>query len=200
MDDDRRQDAARRWASRRRRRRRRRSPSRCRNCSPATSSTTTVTRPEIDAGARRQRDRRQTKCRDSIFLPEGTKWLDEATVSSALGRSADRPPHASPGVHGLGLLGGSDRRHRTRSRSDQLGRQRRHARSRSPGPKPGRIDRERDHRGRSPSTVAIRAGSRSLESGVGETRGGPAHRRRRKARQTLEVEVEPVPGEKSHRE
>lgn len=41
----------------------------------------------------------------SVFLPGGTKWLDESTVSSALGSVSGSSGGASPGVHGLGLLG-----------------------------------------------------------------------------------------------
>jgi hypothetical protein len=42
----------------------------------------------------------------SVFLPEGTKWLDESAVASALGSiSGSSTGEASPGVHGLGLLG-----------------------------------------------------------------------------------------------
>jgi CARDB protein len=42
----------------------------------------------------------------SVFLPEGTKWLDESTVASALGSvSGSSGGEASPGIHGLGLAG-----------------------------------------------------------------------------------------------
>jgi hypothetical protein len=42
----------------------------------------------------------------SVFLPEGTKWLDESTVSSALGSVSGATGEATtPGVHGLGLVG-----------------------------------------------------------------------------------------------
>lgn len=45
---------------------------------------------------------------ESIFLPEGTKWLDEATVSSALGLVSGAGTGAeTAGIHGLGLLGTS---------------------------------------------------------------------------------------------
>jgi hypothetical protein len=42
---------------------------------------------------------------ESVFLPEGTKWLDETTVSSALSGVSGATGAATPGVHGLGLLG-----------------------------------------------------------------------------------------------
>jgi hypothetical protein len=41
----------------------------------------------------------------SVFLPEGTKWLDEATVSAALSGVNGATSASTPGVHGLGLLG-----------------------------------------------------------------------------------------------
>ncbi|MGE5281573.1 MAG: CARDB domain-containing protein [Chloroflexota bacterium] len=40
----------------------------------------------------------------SVFVPEGTKWLDEATVSAALGSVSGATGAATPGVHGLGLF------------------------------------------------------------------------------------------------
>jgi hypothetical protein len=45
---------------------------------------------------------------DSVFLPEGTKWLDEATVSAALSSvNGASESEVSGGVHGLGLSGTS---------------------------------------------------------------------------------------------
>ncbi len=44
---------------------------------------------------------------ESVFLPDGTKWLDEAAVSAALGSVSGSTASATPGVHGLGLLGTS---------------------------------------------------------------------------------------------
>jgi hypothetical protein len=42
----------------------------------------------------------------SIFLAEGTTWLDESAVASALGSiSGSSGGEASPGIHGLGLMG-----------------------------------------------------------------------------------------------
>ncbi|HEX3609746.1 MAG TPA: CARDB domain-containing protein [Solirubrobacterales bacterium] len=42
----------------------------------------------------------------SVFLPEETKWLDEGTVSAAIGSVSGSSPTTS-GVHGLGLIGTS---------------------------------------------------------------------------------------------
>jgi hypothetical protein len=41
----------------------------------------------------------------TVFLPEGTKWLEESTVSSALSSVSGASGTSTPGVHGLGLLG-----------------------------------------------------------------------------------------------
>ncbi|MGB7685374.1 MAG: CARDB domain-containing protein [Solirubrobacterales bacterium] len=42
---------------------------------------------------------------ESTFLPDGTKWLDESEVSTALGSISGSGGTATPGTHGLGLLG-----------------------------------------------------------------------------------------------
>jgi hypothetical protein len=42
---------------------------------------------------------------ESVFLPEGTRWLEESTVSTALGSISGASGAATPGVHGLGLIG-----------------------------------------------------------------------------------------------
>ena len=42
---------------------------------------------------------------ESVFVPDGTKWLDEEAVSSALGSVSGATGAATPGVHGLGLIG-----------------------------------------------------------------------------------------------
>jgi hypothetical protein len=44
---------------------------------------------------------------ESTFVPDGTEWLDEATVSSALGSVTGATAEETSGVHGLGLLGTS---------------------------------------------------------------------------------------------
>lgn len=41
----------------------------------------------------------------SVFVPEGIKWLEESTVSSALGAVSGSSGGETSGVHGLGLLG-----------------------------------------------------------------------------------------------
>ncbi len=42
---------------------------------------------------------------ESVFLPDGTKWLDESEVAAALGAVSGASGAATPGVHGLGLIG-----------------------------------------------------------------------------------------------
>ncbi|HEY8082350.1 MAG TPA: CARDB domain-containing protein [Solirubrobacterales bacterium] len=41
---------------------------------------------------------------NSVFVPDGTTWLDEAAVTSALGSVSGATGGATPGVHGLGLI------------------------------------------------------------------------------------------------
>ncbi len=43
----------------------------------------------------------------SVFVPDGTRWLDEEEVSAALGSVSGAAGASTPGVHGLGLLGTS---------------------------------------------------------------------------------------------
>ncbi|MEX2447523.1 MAG: CARDB domain-containing protein [Solirubrobacterales bacterium] len=43
----------------------------------------------------------------SVFVPEVTKWLDDSEVSAALGAVSGATGAATAGVHGLGLLGTS---------------------------------------------------------------------------------------------
>jgi hypothetical protein len=43
----------------------------------------------------------------SIFVPDETQWLDEDEVSAALGSVSGATGGATPGVHGLGLIGTS---------------------------------------------------------------------------------------------
>ena len=40
----------------------------------------------------------------SVFLPDGTKWLDESEVSAALASVSGASSASTPGVHGLGLI------------------------------------------------------------------------------------------------
>jgi hypothetical protein len=65
----------------------------------------TVTRPEID-GKLADNGIEGDDVPKSTFLPDGTKWLDEGEVKNALGAvNGSSGGTASPGLHGLGLLG-----------------------------------------------------------------------------------------------
>jgi hypothetical protein len=66
-----------------------------------------VTRPEID-GELETNGIDGSDVPESVFLPEGTKWLEAEAVSSALGSVNGSSSEATtPGVHGLGLAGTS---------------------------------------------------------------------------------------------
>ncbi len=64
----------------------------------------TVVRPEID-GVLAANGISGSDVPKSTFLPEGTKWLEESTVAAALGSISGTTGTATPGVHGLGLVG-----------------------------------------------------------------------------------------------
>jgi CARDB len=65
-----------------------------------------VARPEID-GVLADNGIEGDDVPKSVFLPEGTTWLDESAVSSALGSVSGSSSETTSGVHGLGLLGTS---------------------------------------------------------------------------------------------
>ena len=64
----------------------------------------TIVRPEIDSVLAEQRDRRRRRA-EKRLPPRRTKWLEESTVSAALGAVSGATGAATPGVHGLGLIG-----------------------------------------------------------------------------------------------
>jgi CARDB len=64
-----------------------------------------VTRPEID-GTLADNGIEGSDVPKSTFLPDGTKWLDEGEVKTALGKvNGSTAEVTTGGVHGLGLLG-----------------------------------------------------------------------------------------------
>lgn len=63
-----------------------------------------VVRPEID-GVLADNGIEGSDVPKSTFLPDGTKWIEESSVSSALSSISGATGAATPGVHGLGLLG-----------------------------------------------------------------------------------------------
>ena len=104
-----------------------------------------VVRPEID-GVLANNGIEGSDVPKSVFLPEGTKWLDPTTVSAALGSVSGSTGDGDPGRARAGPDRGQRQRHRTEPGIDHVGLRRRNPGSRSPGPEPGRIDRERRHR------------------------------------------------------
>jgi CARDB len=63
-----------------------------------------VARPEID-GVLANNGIESDDVPKSVFVPDGTKWLDESAIGAALGSvSGSSGGSATPGVHGLGLL------------------------------------------------------------------------------------------------
>jgi hypothetical protein len=64
----------------------------------------TIVRPEID-GVLASNGIEGSDVPESVFLPEGTKWLEESSVATALGSVSGSSGGATPGVHGLGLSG-----------------------------------------------------------------------------------------------
>jgi hypothetical protein len=65
-----------------------------------------VVRPEID-GVLAANGIEGDDVPKSVFLPEENKWLDEGTVSAALGSVSGSSGETTSGVHGLGLIGTS---------------------------------------------------------------------------------------------
>jgi CARDB len=65
-----------------------------------------VVRPEID-GVLADNGIGGSDVPKSVFLADGTKWLSESAVSEALGSVSGSSGGATPGVHGLGLIGTS---------------------------------------------------------------------------------------------
>ncbi|HEV7615425.1 MAG TPA: CARDB domain-containing protein [Solirubrobacterales bacterium] len=63
-----------------------------------------IVRPEID-GVLADNGIEGSDVPPSVFLPEGTKWLEETAVSTALGSVTGSSSAATPGVHGLELAG-----------------------------------------------------------------------------------------------
>lgn len=65
-----------------------------------------VVRPEID-GVLADNGIEGSDVPESVFVPDETRWLDEGEVSTALGSISSASGSATPGVHGLGLIGTS---------------------------------------------------------------------------------------------
>ncbi|HEX2096623.1 MAG TPA: CARDB domain-containing protein [Solirubrobacterales bacterium] len=62
-----------------------------------------VVRPEMEAALADNGIEEEVP--ESVFVPDDTKWLDEAEVADALGQVSGATGEATPGVHGLELTG-----------------------------------------------------------------------------------------------
>ena len=131
----------------------------------------------------------------SEFVPDGTKWLSENAVSSALGSvSGSSGGSATPGVHGLGLLG-------TSINGTELSSEETTSVSAEETPE---VEVRVQNQGESTEngiTVSVTVNGNTLTGDISSIEAGgeetvtipltPAP----KGEATLEVEAEPVPGE-----
>jgi hypothetical protein len=63
----------------------------------------TVVRPEID-GVLADNGIEGDDVPDSVFVPDGTKWLEESAIGAALASVDGATSAGTPGIHGLGLI------------------------------------------------------------------------------------------------
>jgi hypothetical protein len=130
----------------------------------------------------------------SEFLPGGTEWLDETKVSTALGTVSGSTTAETPGVHGLGLIS-------TSVNGTELVAESSAAVEVEETPE---VEVEVQNQGESTEngvTVSVTAGGTTLQESIASIGAGetatvvipltPAP----KGTVTLEVNVEPVPGE-----
>jgi hypothetical protein len=152
-----------------------------------------VTRPEINA-VLADNGIEGDDVPKSEFLPGGTEWLDETMVSTALGTVSGSTSAETPGVHGLGLIS-------TSVNGTELVAESTAAVEVEETPE---VEVEVQNQGESTEngiTVSVTAGATTVQEtiasiGAGETSAvtiplTPAP----KGTVTLEVKVEPVPGE-----
>ncbi len=152
-----------------------------------------VTRPEIN-GVLADNGIEGHEVPKSEFLPDGTEWLEEAKISTALGSISGSTSAETPGIHGLGLIS-------TSVNGTELVPESTTAVEAAETPE---VEVEVQNQGESTEngvTVSVTAGGttvqESIESiGAGETSSviiplTPTP----KGTVTLEVNVEPVPGE-----
>ena len=153
-----------------------------------------VTRPEIN-GKLAANEIEGHEVPKSTFLPDGTKWLDEAEVTKALAKvSGSNAGTPSEGTHGLGLVG-------VRIGETELVPETLNSVVVEGTPE---LEVEVENQGESTETgltVVVKANGKettqeipSLEVGVAEAAVVPLTPAP-KGETTLEVEVEPVPGE-----
>ena len=129
----------------------------------------------------------------SVFLPEGTKWLDESAVCSAWGGVSGSSGAASPGVHGLGLS-------RVSINGTELARRSDHGVSAEETPE---VEVSVENQGESTENGIAVSVTVEGTTKAASTASGPAKRRSvtipltpaPSGEVTLEIKVEPVPGE-----
>ncbi|MBW8060472.1 MAG: hypothetical protein FVQ78_09155 [Solirubrobacterales bacterium] len=131
----------------------------------------------------------------SVFVPDGIEWLDQSTVSSALGSVSGATGATIPGVHGLGLIG-------TSVNGTELTADSTTAVSAEGAPE---VEVQVQNQGESTEngvTVSVKVnGGNTLQQDIGSIEPGetqsvtipltPAP----EGRATLDVDVKPVPGE-----
>jgi CARDB len=153
-----------------------------------------VSKPEID-GVLANNGIEGDDVPKSEFLPEGTKWLDESAVSAALASVSGSTAGATSGVHGLGLIA-------TGVNGTELSTEAPNAVAAGGTPE---VEVEVENQGESTEngitvSVKVNGGSpvqgqiNSIEAGTRETVTIPLTPAP-KGEATLEVDVEPVPGE-----
>jgi uncharacterized protein YfaS (alpha-2-macroglobulin family) len=153
-----------------------------------------VSKPEID-GVLANNGIEGDDVPKSEFLPEGTRWLEESAVSAALASVSGSTAGATSGVHGLGLI-------TTAVNGTELSAEAPNAVAAGGTPE---VEVEVENQGESTEngitvSVKVNGGSpvqgqiSSIEAGTRETVTIPLTPAP-KGEATLEVDVEPVPGE-----
>ena len=152
-----------------------------------------VARPEID-GVLADNGIEGDDVPKSVFLPDGTKWLDESAVAAALGSVSGSTGAATPGVHGLGLLG-------TSINGTELSPESTTSVVAEETPE---VEVEVQNQGESTEngvTVSVTVNGETLQQDISSIEAGAAETvtipltPAPKGEATLEVEAEPVPGE-----
>ncbi len=152
-----------------------------------------VVRPEIDA-VLADNEIESEDVPESTFLPDGTKWLDEGEVGSALGSVSGAETGDVAGVHGLGLIG-------TSLNGTELSPEAAVSVSAEETPE---LEVEVQNQGDSTEngvTVSVSAGGETLQGEISTVAAGETATvtipliPTPEGEVTLEVEAEPVPGE-----
>jgi hypothetical protein len=130
---------------------------------------------------------------ESAFLPEGTEWLDEGSVTSALGAVSGATGGETPGIHGLGLISTSV------SGTELVPEATAAVEAEAP-----EVEVEVENQGESTEngiTVSVSVDGNTLQESIPSLAAGEASTvtipltPAPKGTVTLEVNVEPVPGE-----